>query len=288
MPSPRGGNLPLGGGTSVPEEARHRGFARPVLPRSHRLVGGRAERLLRLPLQRPRDHPRLCRQQRADLRIAAGARRESHRQAPDSVGHEIGAIRRCATMQFRSRTGRWCRPAEPAAPDDDDDSRRQRLDPAAGGRRAQGRRRDSARAPHDRDPPRERRNPAASLGIAVEPQRRRRATSAPARPSIVATGGSTGNVNFRRMFDPRLTEEYCGLAGMPWSDQDASGELAAMDDRRGAVGRVQPHRRIRLRHHQAGRHRLPVRLCESALVSGQRRVRQGARHRPCASRTGRT
>ena len=46
---------------------------------------------------------------------------------------------------------------------------------------------------------------------------------------IVATGGSTGNINFRRMFDPRLTEEYCGLAGMPWSDQDASGELAAMD-----------------------------------------------------------
>ena len=45
---------------------------------------------------------------------------------------------------------------------------------------------------------------------------------------IVGTGGSTGNVNFRRMFDPRLTEEYCGLAGMPWSDQDASGELASM------------------------------------------------------------
>jgi succinate dehydrogenase/fumarate reductase flavoprotein subunit len=45
---------------------------------------------------------------------------------------------------------------------------------------------------------------------------------------IIATGGSTGNVNFRRMFDPRLTEEYF-LAGMPWSNQDASGELAAMD-----------------------------------------------------------
>ena len=45
---------------------------------------------------------------------------------------------------------------------------------------------------------------------------------------IIATGGSTGNVNFRRMFDPRLTEEYCGLGGMPWSDQDASGEIAAM------------------------------------------------------------
>jgi succinate dehydrogenase/fumarate reductase flavoprotein subunit len=46
---------------------------------------------------------------------------------------------------------------------------------------------------------------------------------------ILGTGGSTGNVEFRRMFDPRLTEEYCGLAGMPWSNQDASGELAAME-----------------------------------------------------------
>jgi succinate dehydrogenase/fumarate reductase flavoprotein subunit len=45
---------------------------------------------------------------------------------------------------------------------------------------------------------------------------------------ILATGGSTGNVNFRRMFDPRLTEEYCGVAGEPYSVQDASGELAAM------------------------------------------------------------
>ena len=45
---------------------------------------------------------------------------------------------------------------------------------------------------------------------------------------IIATGGSTGNVNFRRMFDPRLTEEYCGLSGMPWSNRDASGELAGM------------------------------------------------------------
>ena len=45
---------------------------------------------------------------------------------------------------------------------------------------------------------------------------------------IIATGGSTNNVNFRRMFDPRLTEEYCGGAGEPYSFQDASGELAAM------------------------------------------------------------
>jgi len=45
---------------------------------------------------------------------------------------------------------------------------------------------------------------------------------------IIATGGSTSNVNFRRMFDPRLTEEYCGVAGEPYSFQDASGELSAI------------------------------------------------------------
>ena len=45
---------------------------------------------------------------------------------------------------------------------------------------------------------------------------------------ILATGGSTSNVNFRRIFDPRLTEEYDGVAGEPYSFQDASGELAGM------------------------------------------------------------
>src|SRR5262245_35873161 len=44
---------------------------------------------------------------------------------------------------------------------------------------------------------------------------------------ILATGGSTSNVNFRRMFDPRLTEVY-QVAGEPYTFQDASGELAAM------------------------------------------------------------
>jgi hypothetical protein len=44
---------------------------------------------------------------------------------------------------------------------------------------------------------------------------------------IIGTGGSTGHVNFRRMFDPRLTEEM-PLAGDEYSPQDASGELAAM------------------------------------------------------------
>ncbi|CAN0376678.1 unnamed protein product, partial [Phaeothamnion confervicola] len=45
---------------------------------------------------------------------------------------------------------------------------------------------------------------------------------------IIATGGHTGNVDFRRMFDPRLTEEY-QQACQPWIAQDASGELAAME-----------------------------------------------------------
>lgn len=45
---------------------------------------------------------------------------------------------------------------------------------------------------------------------------------------IIATGGSIGNVTFRTMIDPRLGPEFDGLAGMPFSDQDASGELAAM------------------------------------------------------------
>ncbi len=65
-----------------------------------------------------------------------------------------------------------------------------------------------------------------AVGIAVDKKGARMNIAGKA--VIIATGGSTGNVNFRRMFDPRLTEEYCGLAGMPWSDQDASGEIAAM------------------------------------------------------------
>ncbi len=44
---------------------------------------------------------------------------------------------------------------------------------------------------------------------------------------ILGTGGHTGNVNFRRMFDSRLTEEI-QYGGAPFSPQDASGELASM------------------------------------------------------------
>ena len=71
-------------------------------------------------------------------------------------------------------------------------------------------------------------NAGPVLGIAVDRKSGGPIDIRARKAVIIGTGGSTGNVNFRRMFDPRLTEEYCGLAGMPWSDQDASGELAAM------------------------------------------------------------
>jgi hypothetical protein len=44
---------------------------------------------------------------------------------------------------------------------------------------------------------------------------------------IIGTGGHSSNMNFRRIFDTRLTEEY-QVAGEPYSFQDASGEIAAM------------------------------------------------------------
>lgn len=44
---------------------------------------------------------------------------------------------------------------------------------------------------------------------------------------VVATGGSVGNVEFRRIFDPRMTEEV-QCPGTEFSPQDASGEKAAM------------------------------------------------------------
>ena len=45
---------------------------------------------------------------------------------------------------------------------------------------------------------------------------------------IIATGGSTSDIHFRGMFDPRLTP-VIQVGGEPYSYQDASGELAAMD-----------------------------------------------------------
>jgi succinate dehydrogenase/fumarate reductase flavoprotein subunit len=44
---------------------------------------------------------------------------------------------------------------------------------------------------------------------------------------FLGTGGHTSNVNFRRIFDPRLTEEY-QVVGEPYSKQTGDGEIAAM------------------------------------------------------------
>ena len=55
-----------------------------------------------------------------------------------------------------------------------------------------------------------------------------RTVSIRARNGVVfATGGHSSNINFRRIFDPRLTEEY-QVHGDGWTPQNADGELAAM------------------------------------------------------------
>jgi hypothetical protein len=64
------------------------------------------------------------------------------------------------------------------------------------------------------------------LGIAATANRRE-ATIQARRGVILATGGHSSNVAFRRMFDPRLTEEY-QTAGEPWTQQMADGEIQAM------------------------------------------------------------
>ena len=45
---------------------------------------------------------------------------------------------------------------------------------------------------------------------------------------VIATGGSSGNVYFRTMIDPRRTVEYDCTSGDPFCPKDASGEIAAM------------------------------------------------------------
>jgi hypothetical protein len=45
---------------------------------------------------------------------------------------------------------------------------------------------------------------------------------------VVASGGMSGNVNFRRQFDPRVTEEYQNVS-LPYNVRTADGELAAQD-----------------------------------------------------------
>jgi hypothetical protein len=144
---------------------------------------------------------------------------------PNKVGHEIGmsALR---TLQISIEDWPMVHTGGPAAPDDDE------IRAGAGLIRpleAAARQAGVEILLEHRMTAIHRQAPRAGrvTGIAVEHDGRLFHIGA-RKAVIVATGGSTGNVNFRRMFDPRLTEEYCGLAGMPWSDQDASGEIAAM------------------------------------------------------------
>ena len=148
-------------------------------------------------------------------------------KAPDNQGAGAGRQLRAA--------GRPCR-ADGVAADADREARRRdhrahrlvghRPDQAARGERAQARRGNPPQAPDDGPRPGTQ-NSGRVLGIAVMSDGR--TLNIRARKGVViTTGGSTGNVSFRRMFDPRLTEEYCGVAGEPYTVQDASGELAAM------------------------------------------------------------
>jgi hypothetical protein len=74
-----------------------------------------------------------------------------------------------------------------------------------------------------------RENPSAGRVVGVTATNNGKDVNIQARRGIIiATGGHTANVEFRRMFDPRLTEEY-QTAGEPWTKQMAEGELAAMD-----------------------------------------------------------
>lgn len=45
---------------------------------------------------------------------------------------------------------------------------------------------------------------------------------------LIATGGHSNNINLRRVFDPRLTEEYF-VSGDPYSRKSGDGEIAAME-----------------------------------------------------------
>ena len=73
-----------------------------------------------------------------------------------------------------------------------------------------------------------RESPSAGRVLGVTAVHEGRAVNIAARKGLlVATGGSSSNVNLRRTFDPRLTEEY-QVAGEPWSRQSGDGEIAAM------------------------------------------------------------
>ena len=74
-----GGNVPLGGGTSVQKKYGINDLPDLLFRDLTDWSVVRAEWFPRLPLQRSRNHSRLCGQQRADLRMARSARRDIRR-----------------------------------------------------------------------------------------------------------------------------------------------------------------------------------------------------------------
>ena len=173
-------------------------------------------------------------------------------QAPDnSGGHATGisAPRENHTIwgQGQSLRARQEQAARPHA--------------AAGGQRPQEGRQVPVELPYGRHLPRERPHRAGVLGIQASytptilpgtttPLKSFRTegnidmtaetvTVKANKAIVIGTGGSTGNVNFRRMFDVRLTEEYPNAAGgiFPAGCQRGAGRHG----RRGiALGHGQP------------------------------------------------
>ena len=98
---------------------------------------------------------------------------------------------------------------------------------------------------------------------------------------ILATGGSSGNVNFRRIFDTRLTEEYNGVAGEPYSFQDASGELAAIAIGASLWGAYNNVGEFGLRLSEGRPNRLSVWLQKSGVAARESRIPPRPCARPC-------
>src|SRR3984885_7055395 len=220
-----GGNLPLGGGTSYQKKY---GIADSPDLFFQDLTDWPVVETNGFPPYRYND-PEIIRAF-ADNSVAAFEFLLAHggkatARPPNKIGHEIG-VSLLRTMQISVEDWPMVHTGGPADPGDDEiragAGLRRPLHASALDAGVNVLLQHRMTAIH-----RESANSGRVLGIAVDHNGSKlniRANKA----VIVATGGSTGNVNFRRMFDPRLTEEYCGLAGMPWSDQDASGEIAAM------------------------------------------------------------
>ena len=104
---------------------------------------------------------------------------------------------------------------------------------------------------------------------------------------IIGTGGHSSNVNFRRIFDPRLTEEY-QVAGEPYSYQDASGEIAAMAIGASLWGAYNQSGEFGQSVTKAGRIGCQYGYVESHVAACEPHIPSGARLGPCGTRLSRS